>query len=60
LDHRPRFSDPANYDYHLRPNSPAIGAGVDGSVKPEFEYVHPVDGKQTSGKIDAGAYQSNR
>jgi len=57
--------DIRNYDYRLRPDSPAIGGGVDPgsagpiSLAPAVEYVHPVHWRpvSTSGRIDIGAYQ---
>lgn len=61
----PHFADAANYDYHLRPSSPAIDAGVDPgdaagySLAPSYEYVHPAcgEGRRSVGAIDAGAYE---
>jgi hypothetical protein len=33
----PRFADPVMHDYHLRPDSPAIDAGVDAGVPVDWE-----------------------
>ncbi len=57
--------DVRNYDYRLRPGSPAIGGGVDPgsagpmSLAPAVEYVHPAHWRPVSidGRIDIGAYQ---
>jgi hypothetical protein len=57
--------DEAGYDYHLKPDSPAIGGGVDpGSAAgikllPALEYVHKAGQKPAvyGTAIDIGAYQ---
>jgi hypothetical protein len=57
--------DVRNYDYRLRPDSPAIGGGVDPgsagpiSLSPAVEYVHPVRWRPIAigHHIDIGAYQ---
>jgi hypothetical protein len=50
----PKFADPASFDFHLRPDSPAIDAGLalpgvgadyDGRVRPR------------GGRVDVGAYE---
>ncbi len=59
------FVNQDRYDYHLRPGSPAIHAGVkleavNGvDLNPSFEYRHPRSGtpRQDSGLPDIGAYQ---
>jgi hypothetical protein len=60
--------NPAAYDYHLQPGSPAIDAGTDPgqgagvSLAPVFQYVHPAcaEGRTTTGSaIDIGAYELN-
>ena len=61
----PGLVDIANYDWHLRPNSPAIGAGIDPgsaggmSLLPTLEYAHPAHAQpvKTKSAIDIGAYQ---
>ena len=52
----PRFADPANKDFHLRPDSPAIGFGVAELSVGEFD----LDGSPRikNGKIDLGCYQT--
>jgi hypothetical protein len=57
--------DIRNYDYRLKADSPAIGAGIDPgtianfSLLPATEYVHPVHWRPISidRGIDIGAYQ---
>lgn len=60
------FVDPASYDYHLKPDSPARDFGanpgtVNGySLVPMFQYFHPTcfERRSTSGaSIDAGAFE---
>jgi hypothetical protein len=62
------LSDPANYDYRLAPDSPAIDRGIlpglaaNGfNLTPEFQYHHPrgSEVRQPHGPIDAGAYEFN-
>ncbi len=61
----PGLVDVKNYDWHPKPDSPVIGAGVDPgsadgmSLLPTVEYVHPAHGKPVRIKapIDVGAYQ---
>jgi hypothetical protein len=56
--------DAAHYDFHLRGNSPAIGAGVPAGkvgnvdLTPKFQYVHPCAGeaRPASRALDVGAY----
>ena len=60
------FVDAANYDYHLRTDSPAKNFGttsgtVNGySLVPVYQYVHPAcfETRRTTGRaIDAGAFE---
>lgn len=60
------FSNPAAYDFHLRPNAPAIDSGVESgtaaggfSLLPVYQYVHPACGeaRRRQGKVDAGAFE---
>jgi len=59
------YVNAGNYDYHLRPDSPAIDRGVDPgtgdgySLMPVYQYVHPASGEQRRviGKIDIGAFE---
>ena len=61
----PGLVDVAGYDWHPKPDSPVIGAGIDPgsadgqSLLPTVEYVHPARGKpiRIKAPIDAGAYQ---
>jgi uncharacterized protein (TIGR03437 family) len=61
----PLFTDPARYDYHLQPGSPAINAGSapgtgDGfALAPASHYVHNAwgEGRISVGSIDIGAYE---
>jgi hypothetical protein len=53
----PRFTDPANKDFHLRVDSPAIGSGIAaGLTVGEVD----LDGmpRMKSGKVDLGCYQT--
>ncbi len=52
----PRFADPANNDFHLRSDSPAIGTGSAGLSVGDFD----LDGSPRikNGKIDLGCYQT--
>ncbi len=59
------LADPAAYDYHLLPGSPAINAGIDPGfaaaypLVPQFEYVHPASAtlRLAAGIPDIGAYE---
>ena len=59
------LTDIPHYDYRLKANSPAIGAGIDPghigpfSLAPAIEYVHPAHASpvDTDGPLDIGAYQ---
>lgn len=59
------LKDASNYDYHLKSNAAAIGAGVDPGeangygLWPEFEYENGVllRPRERSKTIDSGAYQ---
>jgi len=59
------FVDPNRADYHLKPGSPAIGAGIDMEqvngfkLMPEFENVYPlgVSPRAPSTPPDDGAYR---
>jgi len=63
--HDPGLIDPDHFDYRLRPDSPAIGGGVDLEpvdgipLVPALEYVHPARSAliTPSKPIDIGAYQ---
>jgi Right handed beta helix region len=60
---RPGFMNRAAFDYRLRPDSPAIGAGIDpGTVngvglRPRAEYVHKAreQPRRPHGRLDVGA-----
>ena len=47
----PRFVNPVGGDFHLRTNSPALGAGSSVGA-PEIDH----DGKRRRGRTDIGAY----
>jgi hypothetical protein len=59
------LTDPASFDYRLKPGVRAIDAGVDPgeahgfSLRPEEEYVHRADKRPrpSAGALDAGAYE---
>ena len=59
------FADPSKGDYHLKPGSPAIGAGVDMQqvngfkLMPEYQNVYPlgVEARPASNPPDDGAYR---
>jgi hypothetical protein len=61
----PLLVDRANYDYHLKPGSPCVNAGVDPgaagamSLAPVLQYVHPesTETRVIVGVIDIGAYE---
>jgi MYXO-CTERM domain-containing protein len=61
----PMLVDRAAFDYHLRPGSPCVNAGVEPGVAgamsliPELEYVHPAarEARVANGTIDIGAYE---
>lgn len=59
-----RFVNVNNYDYRLKPDSPAIGGATNSGtssegypLRPLFEYVHPVCGQVRSTALDIGAYE---
>jgi hypothetical protein len=63
------FVDAGHFDFHLTPQSPAIGAGVDsgvdaagGSLEPHFEYVHPLDSRPRPKQVkpDSGAFSARK
>ena len=66
LTDTPGFVDETHYDHHLRPTSPAVGAGTDpgklGSfvLLPAFQYRDPRDKEVRAGgsRVDVGAYQA--
>jgi pectate lyase len=59
------FIDPARADYHLKPGSPAIGAGIDMEqvngfkLMPEYQNLYPlgVEPRAPSNPPDDGAYR---
>jgi hypothetical protein len=62
------LADPAAFDYHLTPGSPAIDTGIvaktsEGqSVLPTSEYSHPISmvPRPRHGVLDAGAYEASQ
>jgi hypothetical protein len=52
VDVDPRFADPVNRDFHLAPESPAIGTGFDVGLTEDFEST------QIVGRPDIGALES--
>lgn len=53
----PRFVDAASKNFHLRPDSPAIAAGVNDGI-PVGESDRDGSPRVKSGKIDIGSYQA--
>ncbi len=53
----PRFADPANNNFHLRSDSPAIGSGAIAGL-PTGEFDLDSQPRIKSGKIDLGCYQT--
>jgi hypothetical protein len=53
----PRFVDPAKDDFHLRSDSPALGAGMTAEV-PVGELDLDGAPRMKSRKIDLGCYQT--
>jgi hypothetical protein len=56
----PRLRHPASGDLHLRPGSPAIGAGL--AVSPRWVGHHDIDGQARvqGARIDIGADERGR
>jgi hypothetical protein len=62
----PQFVDPAHYDFHLRKQSPALGAGIALQAKSalifavDHQYVHPACGSNRSDTLhpDIGAFSA--
>jgi hypothetical protein len=52
----PRLADPARLDFHLRPGSPAIGAGLRTAIRSDFDGAPRPPGAGS----DLGAYQAQR
>jgi hypothetical protein len=62
LTRTPGLADPAAYDWHLRPDSPAVDAGVafePGVTAPRAEYRHPLGTVRRvyRGRPDVGAHE---
>lgn len=56
----PLFQDPANKDFQLTSNSPAIDAGqntISGSILPSFDYA--MNDRIKNGIVDIGVYEYN-
>jgi hypothetical protein len=55
VDADPQWTNPAGFDYHLQPSSPAVNAGV-----ADVAVQHDIDGnyRYTAGTADIGAYES--
>jgi len=53
------MNDPRGYDYSLVSGADAIDTGVDVELKPQKEYVHPLQwrSRQQVWRIDIGAYE---
>ena len=58
----PRFVDEKNFNYHLKPGSPAIDAATppglsldEYPLRPSFEYLHPACGERRLNAKDIGA-----
>src|SRR5215813_10133172 len=50
----PKFADPAAFDFHLRPDSPAIDAGL---ALPGVGADYDGRARQLGGRVDIGAYE---
>jgi hypothetical protein len=50
----PKFSDPASFDFHLRPDSPAIDAGI---ALPSVANDYDGRARPRGGRMDIGAYE---
>jgi hypothetical protein len=50
----PRFANLANFDLHLQPQSPAVGAGTDAGISSDFDGVP----RPQNGVCDLGAFQA--
>jgi hypothetical protein len=50
----PKFADPAAFDFHLRPDSPAIDAGL---ALPGVGADYDGRARQRGGRVDIGAYE---
>lgn len=50
----PRFENLANFDLHLQPQSPAVGAGTDAGISSDFDGVP----RPRNGVCDLGAFQA--